>query len=193
MSMFGMIFVVFAAASILVFGPGVISAFVAWSKGYRPWFWLLSFGPVGTLLISLKPSLGKAATPEEREAWETRADWTGGILSGFTILPMFGLPLLLVVGMFSYLSMAAPAPPAVTAGPAPTRQVATEAMIEDSSEGFASDPSFPRRRESNEGGDIEVENLTHSQQKSTPKVSIEALPAEKPASESNDLPDPSDL
>ena len=49
--------------------------------------------------------------------------------------------------------------------------------IEDSSEGFASDLSFPRRRESSVRGEVEVENLTHSQQKSSPKLS--ASDAEK--------------
>ena len=43
----------------------------------------------------------------------------------------------------------------------------------DFSEGFASDPSFPRRRESSVRGESEAENSTHSQQKSTPNVSIE--------------------
>jgi hypothetical protein len=151
MSMFGMIFVLFGAASILVFGPGLIAAFVASSKGYRPWFWLLSLGPVGMLVIALKPSLGKAETPEEREAWETSADWTGGVLSGFTILPMFGLPLIFVAGMLSYSSLAvAPPPlPAVTAGPVVTGTMSDEP--------------------------------------------VEALPAEKPASEPDGPQDPSDL
>lgn len=145
-STFGMIFVVFAAASILVFGPGVISAFVAWSKGYRPWFWLLSLGPVGTLVIVLRPSLGKAETPEEREAWETRADWTGGILSGFTILPMFGFPLILVAGWFSYSSMAvAPPPlPAVTAGPVVTETMSDEPVEALPAEKPASEPDGPQ-------------------------------------------------
>lgn len=146
MSMFGMIFVLFGAASILVFGPGLIAAFVASSKGYRPWFWLLSLGPVGMLVIALKPSLGKAETPEEREAWETSADWTGGVLSGFTILPMFGFPLILVAGWLSYSSMAV-APPPLPAGP-----VVTETMSDEP---------------------------------------VEALPAEKPESESDDPQNPS--
>jgi hypothetical protein len=47
-------------------------------------------------------------------------------------------------------------------------------IAEDSSEGCASDSSFPRRRESSVRGDVEVENLTHAQQKWTTKVSTSA-------------------
>ena len=42
---------------------------------------------------------------------------------------------------------------------------------EEFSEGSATELSFPRRRESSARGDVEVEHLTHPQQKSTPKVS----------------------
>jgi 3-deoxy-D-manno-octulosonic-acid transferase len=52
------------------------------------------------------------------------------------------------------------------------RRSQTRDAAEDSSEGFASDSSFPRRRESSGRGDVEFEHLTHSQQKSTPKVSL---------------------
>jgi 3-deoxy-D-manno-octulosonic-acid transferase len=60
---------------------------------------------------------------------------------------------------------------------------------EDSSEGFASDSSFPRRRlyssfprrrESSGRGDVEFENLPHLQQKSTTKVSTSSEPNSAP-------------
>ena len=89
-------------SSCLFFGPGVVAAFVARWKGYRPWFWLLSAGPFGMLLILLKPSLYRATTPEERARWEQQADWAGGILSGFTMFCMFALPIL---GMLTYYSV----------------------------------------------------------------------------------------
>lgn len=81
-------------ASTLFFGFGLIAGMIAWYKGYRPWFWLLSMPPIGFLVIALIPGLGRATTPEERERMESRADWTGGILSGFTLVPMFALPLI---------------------------------------------------------------------------------------------------
>lgn len=72
----------------IYFGPGLISGLVAWKKGYRPWFWLASMGIIGMLVIFAIPMLAKARTPEEREQMEWRADWTGGILSGVTMLPL---------------------------------------------------------------------------------------------------------
>jgi hypothetical protein len=108
--------IVLFGGSILVFGPGFLAAFIAWNKGYRPWFWLLAMGPIGLVWILATPAVVKATTPEQRERWETRTDWTGGILSGFTLLPMFALPLLGVL-WFSAVAvrttpvMIAPAPP----------------------------------------------------------------------------------
>lgn len=92
----GMVIVSLAGGTLL-FGPGVLAAFVARHKGYRPWFWLLSAGPFGALLILLKPNLKQATTPEERERWEARTDLAGGILSGFTLFGMCGILLLGVV------------------------------------------------------------------------------------------------
>lgn len=90
----GVIFVVLAAGSALVLGPGLVAAVVAHRKGYRPWFWILSCGLAGLLVTALMPGLGKADTPEQRERWENRADWTGGILSTFTFMSMMLLPLI---------------------------------------------------------------------------------------------------
>jgi hypothetical protein len=104
--------------SALVFGPGLISGLIAWNKGYRPWFWLLSFGPLGTLIVALTPALSRATTPEERERMESRADWTGGILSGFTVMPMFALPVLGALYFFSFSApMVPPTPVLIEAGP----------------------------------------------------------------------------
>ncbi len=111
------IFLIGLLGSFLVFGPGLVAGVIAWLKGYRPWFWLLSFGPVGMILILFKPNLNKATTPEERERWESRADWTGGVLSGFTAFVMFGIPLIAVVGYFS-MTLAPAAPRPVPTAPA---------------------------------------------------------------------------
>ena len=121
----GIIIVILALGFWFVIGLGLTAAYIAWKKGYPPWFWLVSMGPVGTLWILITPNLNRATTPEERERWETRANWTGGVLSGFTILPMFGLPLIGLVGALSYRSMAV-GPPA----PPPT-VTATATVVED--------------------------------------------------------------
>src|ERR1700742_5028468 len=82
----------------LLLGSGLISAVIAHQKGYRPWYWILSSGLLGTLIILIMPRLGRASTPEQRDKWEARADWTGGILSGLTFLAMFFVVML--VAMF---------------------------------------------------------------------------------------------
>lgn len=117
------VMVVLLAGSVLVFIPGLIAGWVAWSKGYRPWFWLLSMGPIGALVITLIPGLAHAKTPEERERMESRADWTGGILSGFTILPALGLPLIVVLLIGSMTSGPVAPPPMM---PAPSATVIPE-------------------------------------------------------------------
>ncbi len=105
-------------SSCLLFGPGLLAALDAWMKGYRPWFWLVSLGPVGALLMLLRPNLNRATTPEEREQWEQRADWTGGILSGITLFFAMALPILGMVAFVGLRSVAVGPAPAVIAVPA---------------------------------------------------------------------------
>jgi hypothetical protein len=110
----GISLLVLLVAGALLFAPGLLSAVVAHQKGYRPWFWILSCGLVGMLVTIFIPSLSRATNPEERERWEARADWTGGLLSGFTFLSMFGMPLLAGLFFFSARSSmvrALPTPP----------------------------------------------------------------------------------
>ena len=102
---------------------GLFAACLAWMKGYRPWFWLVSLGPVGALLMISRRNLSCAATPEEREQWEQRADWTGGILSGITLFFAMGLPIL---GVLTFFSMGS-----VAIGPAPTVIAVPAQPIED--------------------------------------------------------------
>jgi MFS family permease len=109
----GMIFVVLAVGGAIVLGPGLVSAVVAHRKGYRPWFWILACGLVGLLVTVLIPGLSQESTPEQRERWESRADWTGGLLSGFTflftgLLPVLGI--MFFVGSWSAAPMNAPLP-----------------------------------------------------------------------------------
>lgn len=95
------------AASAVFFGCGLISCVVAQRKGYRPWFWPLSLGPVGTLVIIAKAPLSRATTPEIREVWDRRADWTGGMLSGLSLCFMWAAAVIVLFGINVF-----PAPPA---------------------------------------------------------------------------------
>ena len=107
----------FFLCSGLFFGAGLFAAGVAYVKGYRPWFWLIPLGPVGALLMLLRPNLNRATTPEEREQWEQRADWTGGVLSGITLFCMMAMPIAGVMLIFSLRSVAVTRTPAVIAAP----------------------------------------------------------------------------
>lgn len=112
------VLVIFFLCSSVLFGLGLFSACLAWVKGYRPWFWLVSLGPVGALLMLLRPNLNRATTPEEREQWEQRADWTGGVLSGITLFFAMAMPIVGVLTFFSLRSVAVGPPPAAIAVPA---------------------------------------------------------------------------
>ena len=130
--MASLVFVVLFAGSALLFGAGFVAALLAQKKGYRPWFWLISLGPVGALWMLLKPNLRHATTPEARDQWETHADWTGGILSGFTLFFLMGLPLFGMLAIFRVTAM----PPAGAMNAAtviPTPQPVLEANPVDSS------------------------------------------------------------
>jgi len=115
MQIVALIVVVVAFSQLL--GLGLVSAVIAARKGYRPWFWPLSLGPVGFVLILMKPALRRATTPEEREHWESSADWTGGVLSAVTFLGVL-LPAMFL--MVSFLSLSA-APVAPAPRPVPIR------------------------------------------------------------------------
>lgn len=112
------VFLIFFLCSGLFFGSGLFSACLAWVKGYRPWFWLVSLGPIGALSMLLRPNLNRATTPEEREQWEQRADWTGGILSGITLFFAMGLPIVGMLAFFSLRTVAVGPATAVIAVPA---------------------------------------------------------------------------
>lgn len=106
-----LVFLVIILVSGVVLVTGLITALVANSKGYRPWFWILSMGPIGLIIMMVKQSLNQATTPEERERWESQADWTGGVLSGLTFMTVFGLPVLGAAAFLSARGVAFPAPP----------------------------------------------------------------------------------
>lgn len=137
-----MLFVAMAVGCVLVLGPGMVAAVVAHRKGYRPWFWVLSFGLIGLVVTVMIPALRKAETPELRERWENRADWTGGILSSVTFMLMFVFPLmggLLFVGVVAPMGgppVAIPAPPVVS----PPLRVEPEVLDAEKTEGQSAQP-----------------------------------------------------
>lgn len=59
----------------------LISPFVAWRKGYLPYYWLIACGPIGLAVILCLPGLKSATTPEAYERLESRANLMGGTLS----------------------------------------------------------------------------------------------------------------
>jgi hypothetical protein len=74
----------------------LVSPFIAWRKGYSPWYWLFACGPVGLIVIACLPSVKSAKTPEEYERLEARANFIGAVLSGIVIF-LTTVPALLLV------------------------------------------------------------------------------------------------
>lgn len=124
MGFFPMWIVLFFLTSSLFFGAGLIATCLAWKKGYRPWFWLISMGPIGLGLMLVKPNLSRATTPEQREQWEASADWMGGVLSGLSLFFLLAFPLLMM-GFFVGLARAPIAPAPVILPPAASSTVET--------------------------------------------------------------------
>lgn len=89
---------VFLAVSALSFLSFLISPLVAWRKGYSPYLWLFSCGPVGLVVIACLPSTSTAQTPEEMELMQVRANTTGAILTGVALFisAMLIVPALLI-------------------------------------------------------------------------------------------------
>ena len=150
---------IFFLLSGVFFVSGMISVSLAWMKGYRPWFWLVSLGPVGAMLMISRRNLSCAATPEEREQWEQRADWTGGILSGITLFFAMGLPIVGMVAIFSLRSVAVgPAPTVITVPAQPTEDELVEmpapepqvSPVESSPEATSDPASEPSVKPANE-------------------------------------------
>jgi hypothetical protein len=110
------IVVIVLFASGLFCGAGLVTEVLAARKGYRPWFWIAALGPVGLIVMMLKPNLTSAATPEEREAMEQLADWTGGILSGVMFFLGVGMPVFNVMTFVQFQGVLL-APPALAPAP----------------------------------------------------------------------------
>ena len=90
---------IFLAISLATFISFLIAPFVAWRKGYAPYYWLFACGPVGLVIICCLPSLRSAGTPEQYEQMEVRANLIGSSLMGIALFLLFvGLISLLVLG-----------------------------------------------------------------------------------------------
>ena len=89
----------FLPLSMALFVSFLVSPFVAWRKGYAPYYWLFACGPVGLVVVSCLRSLKRAETPEQYEQMEARANMIGTHLTGIAILLWAGMiSLMLVVG-----------------------------------------------------------------------------------------------
>ncbi len=91
-------FLIFATIGFASFLSFLISPFVAWKKGYAPYYWLLACGPVGLVVVCCLRSLKLATTPEEYERMEARANLIGSVLTGialFSSVSLFGLIVLM--------------------------------------------------------------------------------------------------
>ena len=74
--------VLFVTVMVISFVSCLVSPFIAWRKGYAPYFWLFACGLIGLIVVSCLPSIKDAETPEQLELMQSRANTTGAILSG---------------------------------------------------------------------------------------------------------------
>jgi MFS family permease len=137
----------------LVLGPGLLAAWIARKKGYRPWYWILAMGPVGLIVILCQPALETADTPEDRERWESRADWTGGVLSVISAFPVFGLAILILFTTVFLMRSVGPVPPPPIA--APTAAVLDTITIQEPDSAEPMTPEAPGTSESSSESTVE--------------------------------------
>ena len=83
----------------LSFVSFLVSPYIAWRKGYAPYFWLFACGPIGLIVISCFTSTKKASTPEQLELMQARANTTGAILSGIVFFLIAALIPTWLIGM----------------------------------------------------------------------------------------------
>ena len=81
--------------TVLSFISFLVAPFVAWKKGYSPYYWLIACGPIGLVVIICWPSLKSATNPEQYERLESRTNLIGAVLSGIAICLGLIIPLFL--------------------------------------------------------------------------------------------------
>ena len=88
----------FLTISLTSFVSFLIAPFVAWRKGYAPYYWLFACGPVGLVVVCCLQSLRSAETPEQYEQMEARANLIGSVLTGIALFLSVGLIALFFIG-----------------------------------------------------------------------------------------------
>ena len=91
--------IIFLRLSLTLFVSFLVSPFVAWRKGYAPYYWLFACGPVGLVIVCCLSSLRSAKTPEQYERMEVRANWVGSVLTGIALFVSACLISVLVLGL----------------------------------------------------------------------------------------------
>ena len=76
---------------LMIFGCMIVSPFIARRKGYAPYYWFFALHPVGLIVIANLAPLSSAATPEERDRMEARANRIGGVLTGIALFASVSL------------------------------------------------------------------------------------------------------
>jgi hypothetical protein len=72
-----------------VFGVaiGVVTALLAWRKGYNPMLWFLAAGVIGLLILAFLPFANEANLPSgARDTLKKRGDMIGGVISAVVVL-----------------------------------------------------------------------------------------------------------
>jgi len=99
LNLMALIFLVALSALLLATFVSFLTApFIAWRKGYAPYYWLFACGPVGLVVVCCLRSLRSAETPEQYEQMEIRANLIGSILTGIALFLSVGLIPLAVLG-----------------------------------------------------------------------------------------------
>jgi hypothetical protein len=65
----------------------IITAILAWRKGYSPLAWFLAAGCIGLCILAFLPFTNKTEPPTEKELrWRRTGNTIGMVISGFAIL-----------------------------------------------------------------------------------------------------------
>jgi hypothetical protein len=88
----------FVAISVASFISFLISPFIAWRKGFAPYYWMIACGPIGLAVICCLPSLKSTTTPEAYERLQGRVNLIGATLSIIAVFLGFTVPVAMWIG-----------------------------------------------------------------------------------------------
>jgi len=83
LSIIATIYIVVMSLSFVSF---LISPYIAWRKGFAPYYWLFAAGPIGLIVIWCFKSTRQTTTPEQLERLQSLANTCGAVLTGATFL-----------------------------------------------------------------------------------------------------------